>query len=409
MLQAFKSRKMLACLLTGFASGLPFALTASTLQAWMTKSHVDIRTIGLFSLVGFPYALKFLWAPLLDRFVPPVLGHRRGWLLIFQIPLSLSICAMAFTDPETGPKWVALIAVMVAFFSASQDAVIDAYRTELLTTEEAGPGVGLYTLGYRLALLVSGALALFLADRIPWRMVYLIMAGIMLLSVLTTLWAPDPDVVVKPPKRLREAAVTPFVEFLKRPGAFEILAFLILYNLDVVIGKALWTTFLLSLTFTLTDIAAVLKVFGLIATIVGGIAGGVLMLRWGIQKSLWIFGAAQAISNLCFLALAHFGHVYWLMVGGIAAENLFSGMGTTAYQVFMMSLINKRFTTTEFALLTSLMAATRYIGQAPSGYLQHACGWEGYFIISTLAGIPGLLLLLRFKTWNRAELAPALA
>ena len=405
LIRAFSSRKMAACLLTGFASGLPFALTASTLQAWMTTVHVDIRTIGLFSLVGLPYAFKFVWAPLLDRFVPPFLGHRRGWLLICQIPLTVAIAAMAFTDPATGPKWVALFAVLVAFFSASQDSVIDAYRTELLTPEEAGPGVGLYTLGYRLALLVSGAFALFLADRIPWRTVYLILSGVMLFGMSTTLWAPEPVTAARPPRKLREAAIEPFMEFFKRPGALEILGFLILYKLDVVIGSALWTTFLLGLNFTLTDLAAVMKIFGLIATVVGGIAGGVLMMRWGIEKSLWVFGLAQGVSNLSFFALAHYGHVYWLMVTAIATENLCSGMGTTAYQVFMMSLVNKKFTATEYALLTSLMAATRYIGQAPSGYLQHAIGWEGYFLVATLAAIPGLLLLLRFKHWNRPGLA----
>ncbi len=396
----FANLRMAAVLLMGFSSGIPLALTASTLQAWMVNEGVDLTIIGIFSLVGLPYALKFLWAPLMDRYVPPFLGRRRGWMLVAQCGLVFVIAAMGFTNPATTPALVATLAVCIAFFSASQDIVVDAYRVEILTPEELGAGAGLYVMGYRIAMLVSGALALFLADQMPWKNVYLIMSATMLLGLITTLLAPEPKVEAPPPKNLAEAVVMPFVEYFKRNGAFEMLAFMIFYKLDVAMTLAMTTPFMLSIGFTKTDIAAVTKVFGMIATIVGTLLGGALMVRLTLYRSLWIFGLAQAFSGLSFTLLAYVGKSYPMLVTAIAVENLCSGMGTAVFSAFMMSLSNKRFTATQYALLTSFMALSRYIAGAPSGILAKSLGWEMYFVICTFAGVPGLLLLTRFKKWT---------
>lgn len=400
LLAAFANPRIFWVLLLGFSSGLPLALTGSTLQAWMATEKVDLALIGVFSLVGLPYTLKFLWSPFMDRYVPPFLGRRRGWMIVTQGALALVLAGMAFSDPKADTGLVALLALLVAFFSASQDIVVDAWRTELLEPAEVGPGVGVHILGYRVAMIVSGGLALILADRIPWRAVYLLMAGGMGVGVVASLFAPEPRLSVKPPVNLREAVVDPFVEFLTRPGAAWILLFIILYKLDVVMANALVTPFLMDAGFTKTDIGAVYKLFGMIATILGTLAGGAAVTRYGMKACLWGFGLLQSVSTLSFLALARIGKSYPMMVFAIGSENLCSGMGNAAYTAFLMSLCNRRFTATQYALLTSLMAVTRVVVGAPTGWLAKSAGWEAYFVISTLAAIPGLLLLLRYDRWN---------
>ncbi|NTU59504.1 MAG: AmpG family muropeptide MFS transporter [Deltaproteobacteria bacterium] len=398
---------MLWVLLLGFSSGIPLALTGTTLQAWMQAEHVDLKVIGVFSLVGLPYTVKYLWAPLMDRFVPPFLGRRRGWMLVTQAGLALAIAAMAFADPRGATGAVAALALVVAFFSASQDIVVDAYRTDVLLPDELGPGASAYILGYRVAMLTSGAAALILADRLPWRAVYLLMAACMLVGALASLLAPEPGGDVKPPADLREAVVEPFLEFFRRPGALGLLAFLVLYKLDVVMANALTTPFLLEIGFSKTDIGAVTKGAGMLATIVGAFIGGAVVARWGMKRSLWIFGVAQAASGLTFTALARVGHHYPAMVAAIGVENLCSGMGTAAYAAFLMGLCDKRFSATQYALLTSLMALTRVVAGAPTGYLAEAVGWEQYFLLSTAAGAPALLLLLAYDRWVPAAAEPA--
>lgn len=400
ILNVFLNKRMAVVLLTGFSCGIPLGLTGSTLQAWMKTENVDLTLIGLFSLVGLPYTFKFLWSPIMDRYVPPFLGRRRGWMIVMQLMLVLAIAAMAFSQPAANPGMLALLAVIVAFFSASQDIVVDAYRTEVLLPEELGPGASLYIMGYRIALLVSGALALILADHLPWKTVYLLMSTTMFIGVLATLFGPEPQVEAKPPKSLIDAVYLPFVEFFKRAGAIEILIFIILYKLDAVIASALGTPFLMELGFTKTDIAATYKVFGMIATIVGTLVGGTLMVRMGMLKSLWVFGIFQGVAGASFMVLARLGHNYMMMVGAIAAENFCSGMGTAAYSAFLMSLCDKRFTATQYALLTSLMAISRVVVGAPTGWLAKTVGWEQYFLISILVAIPSLLMLLRFKKWT---------
>lgn len=402
-LSTFLNRRTLTILLLGFSSGIPLSLTGTTLQAWLKTENVDLGTIGLFALVGLPYTLKFLWSPLLDRFSLPFLGRRQGWMLASQVLLVLFITGMGFINPAQFPWFAAILAMFVAFFSASQDIVVDAYRTDVLLPDERGPGSSLYVTGYRIAMLVSGALALAMADHLPWRWVYFIMALTMSVGIITSLFAPQPQVKVVPPKSLKDAVVLPFKEFFTRKGALEVLAFIILYKIDVVLATALTTPFLQELGFSKTDIGFASKTMGLIATILGALIGGALMIRLGTKRSLWTFGISQAVSGLSFVTLARLGHHYPMMLTSIFAENFCSGMGTAAYNAFLMGLCNKRFTATQFALLTSLMAITRVVGQSPSGFMVKAMGWEQYFIVSTFACIPSLLLLLRFDKWAKVS------
>jgi PAT family beta-lactamase induction signal transducer AmpG len=400
LIDAFANRRIFFVLLLGFSSGIPLALTGSTLQAWMATEKVDLAVIGVFSLVGLPYTIKYLWSPLMDRFVPPFLGRRRGWILLTQAALFLVIAAMAFSRPKAHPGVLAMLAFLVAFCSASQDIVVDAYRTEILFPEELGPGAGVHILGYRVAMLTSGAVALILADRMPWRLVYLLMAGSLAVGMAASLLAPEPEMPEKRPRSLKEAVIEPFLEFFARPGAAGILLFIVFYKLDVVMATALTTPFLLELGFSMTDIGAVTKGLGMASTIVGTLAGGALVARTGMKASLWVFGVLQSVSTLTFFALARLGHHYPMMVAAIGLENLCSGMATAAYAAFLMSLCDRRFTATQYALLTSLMAITRVLAGAPTGLLAKTYGWETYFIVCALAAIPGLMFLLRFDRWK---------
>jgi MFS transporter, PAT family, beta-lactamase induction signal transducer AmpG len=406
-LAVFASRRIFFILLLGFSSGIPLALTVTTLQAWMTTVGVDLTVIGIFSLVGLPYTVKYLWAPLMDRYVPPFLGRRRGWMLMTQLALALAIAAMAFSDPKGATALFALLAFLVAFFSASQDIVVDAYRTDVLEPGELGPGASVYILGYRIAMLTSGAFALILADRLPWKAVYLLMAGSMFVGVIASLLAPEPRTGARPPASLKEAVVSPFLEFFARPGAAGILAFVVLYKLGDVVAAALTTPFMLQLGFTTTDIGAVTKGLGMGATMLGALVGGAVVARAGMRNSLLVFGILQAVSNLAFVALAHLGRHYPMMVAAIGFENLCGGMGTAAFAAFLMSLCDKRFTATQYALLTSLMAVTRVIAGAPTGFLAKTLGWEQYFLLSALLAVPGLLLLFRFSRWTAPVESPA--
>jgi PAT family beta-lactamase induction signal transducer AmpG len=404
IIRVLGNRRMASVLLFGFSSGLPLGLTGSTLQAWMTQEKVDLKTIGIFSLVSLPYTLKFLWSPFMDAYVPPLFGRRRGWLLLTQLLLAAAIAGMAVTDPASQPVAMATVAFLVAFFSASQDIVVDAYRTDILMPEEYGLGSGTYVMGYRIAMLVSGAVALILADQMPWRMVYLLMALTMGVGVLTTLFlAPEPAVKEIPPHNMREAVVLPLAEFFSRKGSLEILSFIILYKLDVVVALALTTAFLLQLGFSNTEIGAVNKGVGLIATIIGTFSGGALMTQLGMKRSLWIFGILQGVGNLSFVVLAHLGKSYPWMVGAVATENLLSGMGNAAYAAFLMSLCNKRFSATQYALLTSLMALTRILAGSASGFLAERLGWELYFLTAISLMVPGLLLLTRYDRWFQKD------
>ena len=394
---------MLVTFFLGISSGIPLLVTGSTLQAWMTDEKINLAVIGMFSLVGLPYTVKFLWSPFLDRYVPPFMGRRRGWMLISQILLMLAIGLFYFIKPATSPWIVAILAVFVTFFSASQDVVIDAYRRELLPDEELGLGASMSSNGYRIGMLISGAFALFLADRIPWNYVYLLLAGSLFIGIITTFLGPNPDGQIIPPKTLRDAVIEPFTDYFKRRGAFEILAFILLYKIGDVMAANMTTPFILKIGFSKTDLAVVAKTFGIIAIIGGGLLGGILLLRIGLLRALCIFGILQAGSTLAFSALASVGHNYYVLVATVAFENFTSGMGASAFIAFMASLCNRKFTATQYALLSSLMGIPRVIIASPTGYLAEWFGWVHFFIFCTLAAIPGLIFLFRYNTWQEGS------
>ncbi len=400
LLKIILSGRMLVALLMGFACGLPLLLTISLLQAWMKEEGVDLAVIGLMALVGLPYTLKFLWAPFLDRFTLPFFGRRRGWLLVAQVALIFSIVGLGLTDPGNNPWMVAFAAFLVTFFSASQDIVVDAYRREDLPDKELGLGSSLYVNGYRVGMLLASGGGLIMADHMSFFMVYVIMAACMLPGVLTTLLAPEPHASAGTPKSLKEAVVGPMVEYFSRSGAIWILAFILLYKIGDQMASAMTMPFYLDIGFTKTEIGAVVKLFGFWATIAGSLIGGILMLRLGINRSLWIFGFLQAISTSGFALLAKIGYSIVALSGVIAFENLSGGMGTAAYVAFMASITNKKFTATQYALLTSLMGVPRVMASAPTGFLAKNIGWESFFIFCTLIAIPGMLLLFKFAPWN---------
>lgn len=409
-LQVFQSRKLASLLLLGFSSGLPLYLTSRTLQAWMQDEKVDLASIGLFSLVGLPYSLKFLWSPLLDRFVPPFLGRRRGWLVLTQVGLLLAIAAMALQQPRNALQFLAINSLIVAFLSATQDIAGDAYRTDVLEVQELGLGASTWVLGYRIAILVTSALALFLADRIPWSGVYLLMAALMGVGLITSFWAPEPKGNSnRPPTSLMDAVYLPFEEFFQRLGLGAgslTLLFVLLYKVgDALVGN-MATPFLLAIEFTKTDIAGIQGVMGFLATTVGVIGGGIIVTRIGINRSLWIFGGLQALSNLGYFCLATVGKNYSFLVLAINVENLCAGLITAAFVAYLMSLCNQRFSATQFALLSSLMAVCSIILAAPAGHLAKATGWPGFFLISLIAALPGLLLLPFVAPWNPRPVLP---
>jgi len=399
--------KMLLMLFLGFSSGIPLALTGSTLSAWLVAEGVDIKTIGLFSLVGLPYAFKFAWSPLMDRFIPPFLGRRRGWMLITQLALIVSISALGFFNPSSMPVMIATLALALAFFSASQDIVLDAYRTEYLKPEERGAGAGVWIMGYRIAILVSGAAALILSDFLSWRLVYIIMGMTMAVGCTATLLAPEPlktnpgVETIDPPKTIRDAVILPFVEFFRRPGAIDILLFIIIYKIGDVAAAQMTTPFILKyIGFSRTELGTIYKGFGMAATIVGTLIGGAIMSRWNLKRSLFIFGVLQGVSTLAFILLEFTGREIWALCLVIGAENLCGGMGTAAYTALLMGLCNRKFTATQYALLSSLMAVSRYVTGTPTGYMVEWWGWTAFFIVCTLAALPGLLLLLRYERWE---------
>lgn len=393
------SSRMLVAFLMGFACGLPLLLTLSVLQAWMKEEGVDLTVIGLMALVGLPYTLKFLWAPFLDRFTLPFLGRRRGWMLVAQVALMFSIAGLGTTNPVSNPWIVAFAAFLVTFFSASQDIVVDAYRREDLSDEELGLGSSLYINGYRIGMLLASGGGLIMADHVPFSMVYLLMAGAMLPGIMTTLFSPEPRTNMGTPETLKNAVIDPLVEYFSRNGALWILAFVLLYKIGDTMASAMTTPFYLDIGFSKTEIGAVVKLFGFWATIAGGLIGGGLMLRMGINRSLWIFGFLQAISTACFAVLARVGHSVPTLSWVIGFENFSGGMGTAAYAAFMASITNKKFTATQYALLTSLMGVPRVMAAAPTGFLAKNLGWEAFFISCTLIAIPGMLLLLKFAPW----------
>lgn len=400
-LSVFRSRKIFLLLLLGFSSGLPLALTGATLQAWLTVEGVRLQDIGWFALVGQPYVYKFLWAPLMDRYPLPFLGRRRGWLAATQLALLVAIAWMGTVSPKESPWLLAALALSVAFLSASQDIVFDAYRADVLEAPERGAGAAVSVLGYRIAMLVSGGLALILVDGwLSWAQAYWLMAALMLVGAAATWAALEPQVQGKAPATLAEAVREPFAEFFSRGGAVALLVLIVLYKLGDAFAGVLTTVFLLrGAGFSLTDVGWANKWLGVGATILGLVAGGALMAKLRLYKSLLLFGVLQALTNLGFMALALAGKSYPLMIAVVAAENLCGGMGTAAFVALLMALCDRRFSATQYALLSALAALGRvYVGPA-AGAMVEALGWSSFFFATFLAALPGLALL----AWIRAR------
>jgi PAT family beta-lactamase induction signal transducer AmpG len=400
----FRDRNLAIILLLGFSSGLPLALTSGTLQAWATVEGVDLTTIGTLTLVGLPYTVKFLWAPAMDRYVPPILGRRRGWLLVTQVALALGIAGMAFSSPRTDIALLAAFAMFTAFASASHDIVVDAYTADIARPEERGIAAALKVLGYRIAMLVSGALALVLAagtgwiGGLGWRETYLLMAALMGIGVIATLWGGEPEVPAPPPRTLREAVVEPLREFFLRHGAWVMLALIILYKLGDAFAVSLSTAFLIrGAGFSPDDVGYVNKGMGLAATIFGVLYGGALMVRMNLYRALMIFGILQAVSNLMYMWLAVVGKSYPVLILSVGFDNLAGGMGTAAFVALLMALCDRRFTATQYALLSALAAIGRvYVGPA-AGYATDprylGLSWPTFFFLTFVVALPGLLLL----------------
>ncbi len=404
LIRAVFSRRMLTCLLMGFSCGLPLLLTISVLQAWMREEGIDLTVIGMMSLVGLPYTLKFIWAPIFDRFTLPLLGRRRGWILVSQVALMGAIIGLGFSNPSDTPWMIAVAALFVTFFSASQDIVVDAYRREDLPDAQLGLGSSLYINGYRIGMLLASGGGLIMADHTSYKLVYGVMALCLIPGMITTLLSPEPPAVKGKPDSFKQAVVDPLAEYFSRNNAILILVFILLYKIGDTMAGAITTPFYLDVGFSKTQIGAVVKLFGFWATIAGTLIGGVVMIKMGINRSLWVFGVLQAASTACFAILTHTGPAVPVLSGVIAFENFSSGMGTAAYAAFMASITDKRFTATQYALLTSIMGVPRVIASAPTGFIAQQFGWQSFFIFCTIAAVPGMLLLLKFAPWRRKPL-----
>ncbi len=400
--QVYWRHRVAPLLVLGFASGLPLALTSGTLQAWATVENVSLQSIGFLTLVGSAYTLKFLWSPLVDRYAPPLLGRRRGWILLTQWLLAAAIAAMGLFSPAAELKVLALLAVFVAFLSATQDIAFDAYSTDVLRAEERAAGAALKVMGYRLAMVVSGGLALIIADQwLGWRGMYVLMGALLALTSIATLWAPEPEQAVAAPKSLQLAVVEPLREFFGRPGAWSVLILIVLYKLGDAFAGALSTTFLLrGAGFDVTDVGMVNKVFGLLATIVGALLGGAIMTRLGLYRALMLFGLLQAVSNLGYWFLSISPPYLGSMAVVVAVENLCGGLGTAAFVALLMALCNARFSATQFALLSALSAVGRtYMAGPLTPLMVDWVGWANFFLYTVLIALPGLGLL-----WYRRDL-----
>lgn len=390
--------------LLGFFSGLPLALTAGTLTAWLADAQVDRAAIGLFAAIATPYAFKFLWSPLMDGmslpFLTRLLGRRRGWLLLTQTLLSLAIAAMGLTNPEINPWLTALMGIAVAALSATQDIVIDAYRVELLAPEEQGTGAAWVTFGYRIGMLVSGAGALAAADQLGWQATYFLMAAIMASSMLLTLIAPSPHTTAEKPAThtiaefLRDYVIAPMRDFMTRRHWLAVLLFVVLYKLGDAFMGTMFNPFLLDIGFTKTQIAAVVKLYGLIATILGTFAGGWLVARIGTFRTLLICGFGHMLTNFMLVVQAHLGPDLHFLAASISLENFTGGMSTAAFIAYLSALCRVNYTATQYALLSSLAAAGRTWLSTPSGLLAQSVGWGWFFAIASVMALPGLALLV---------------
>ena len=405
--EALFNRRMLICIFTGFASGMPLYLLISLVPAWLRTEGVGLKEIGFFALVGLPYTWKFLWSPLLDRYQLTLFsfrpGLRRSWMLGTQLALLAAIAGLGFFDPSSQLWPIAWLCLLIAFLSATQDIVLDAYRRQLLSDEELGMGSSIHVNAYRIAGLVPGSLSLILADILPWQTVFIATSAFMLTGIGLTLSIREPAQAARHPTSLRSAVIEPFNEFFSRQGVKQaglILLFMLLYKLGDSMATALATPFYLDLGFTKTQIGLVAKNAALWPMIVGGILGGILMIRIGINRALWTFGLVQIVSILGFAVLARVGEGVWLLALAISFEYLGVGLGTAAFVAFIARSTHPAFAATQFALFTALTAVPRTVASSATGIIVEGMGWENFFYLCTALAIPGMLLLLKVAPWN---------
>ena len=397
--------RMLTVLFLGFSSGLPLFTLIYLIQAWLAKSGVDIKSLGLFALVGFPYTFKFLWAPFMDRYSIGTLGRRRGWMVVTQLGLFVTIGAMGMLDPHSQLRLVVLAAGVMTFLSASQDIVIDAYRREILTDHEQGLGAAVIVNAYKAAGLVPSALGLILADTLPWSTVFWIVGGFMLPGFVCALLAAEPQVYGAPPKNMHEAIVLPFREFIARDGwrqALTIVGFMLLYKIGDSMATALATKFYLDIGFTTTQIGLAANATGLWASLAGGVVGGIWMVKLGINRALWVFGALQAVAILGFAWLAQAGPNQLLLAGVIGFESFASlGLGAAALVAFLSRSTDPRYTATQYALFSSLAAVPRTFMNSTTGFIVAETGWFVFFIVCFVLAFPAMMMLPKIAPWNQ--------
>jgi PAT family beta-lactamase induction signal transducer AmpG len=397
-------RRTVLLALLGFASGLPLYLTGSTLKAWMTDEHLSLATIGLFSYATLPYSLKILWAPLLDRYALPLFGRRRGWMLLMQLGMAAALWFLARRDPHLGLWPIAGLAVAVAFTSATFDIAVDAWRAEALDQVHLGLGNSIHITGYRLAMLTSGGLALILAQWTDWRFTYLMMACLTLLGLIATLLAPSTDARAKAPRTLREAVVEPLRDLLKRPGISLLLSFTVCYKLGDWLAESMTVPFLMrGVGFSKAEIGSVQKTTAMVAILLGGLLGGWMLTKMRLRSALWICGFVQAGSILGFWVISLLGRHLVLLIGANILENFAFGMGGSAFAALLMGSCNLKYTGTQYALFSALMALPRTFFAGFTGFLAQRVGWTLYFPICALAAIPGFLLLVFYDRWGLPE------
>ncbi len=396
---------MLLCVFCGLASGMPLYVLIQLVPLWLRDQGVSLTEIGFFALVGLPYTWKFLWAPFMDRWSPPFLGRRRGWMLLSQLGLIAFIGLLGGFDPGQSLWVIAALALAVAFFSASQDIVIDAYRRELLPDEELGLGNSIHVTAYRLAGLVPGSLSFILADFLPWAAVFWITAAFMLVGVGLSLLAPEPASERPVYRGLKDTVTLPFIEYLQRRGwrgVLLVLGFMFLYKLGDNMATALSSAFYYDLGFSKSEIGLVAKHAALWPAILGGLFGGVIMIRLGINRALWLFGIVQVVSILGFAVLAQAGAVLWLLGFVIAFEYAGVGLGTAAFTAFIARETSKSFAATQFALFTALAAVPRTVANAFTGILADEVGWYAFFVLCAVLALPGMLLLIWVAPWRES-------
>ena len=401
--RAILNRRMLICIFTGFASGMPLYVLIQLIPWWLRDQDIGLAAIGFFSLISLPYTWKFAWAPLVDRYWVKMVGRRRTWMLVTQIALIPCIALLPQLSPASQMWWIAAVCSLIAFLSATQDIAIDAYRRELLPDEELGIGNSIHVNAYRVSGLIPGGLSLILYDSFPPQIVFPITAAFMLFGVGLTLSIKDPELAESAPRTLQEAVVDPFKEFFSRGGyakALYILAFIFLYKLGDNMATALSTPFYQDLGFSGTEVGTVAKLVGLWSSIIGGVLGGLIMIRTGINKALYLFGIVQVVSILGFAILARVGHNIWMLGVAHGFEYLGVGLGTTAIVAFMARETSKAHTATELALFTALAALPRAAANATTGVLVDNMGWERFFYLCALLAIPGMLLLFKVAPWN---------